>query len=111
MVVPLVVFRIASEKVQELYKNEPVLAQKERRVKRGFNELIRLVVKGMRLRDDERADLIHELAKFFGRRGGKTPRKKAAKQSCHMSMPVSSSLLRDMRTMALQANEHICPVE
>lgn len=110
--VPLDVFRKAMEQVQELYKNEPALAEKERRVKRGFNELIRLVVNGMRLQSDERADLVHELAKFFGRRGGKTPRKKKTeKLSRHKIMPLNSSLLSDMRRMALEANEHICPVD
>lgn len=80
MPVNIAVLKDALGQVKVLYKSECETAKREKCQKPGFNKLIRVVVRGMTLSDDERADLIHELAVIFGRRGGKAPREMKAER-------------------------------
>ncbi len=125
--VPLETVKLAMDRVKALYKEGCDLATKHNCAKPEFNSLIRVVVWNMRLSDVDRADLVHELAKFFGRRGGKAPRKKSAPKSKRPKQPrpkksitkwltsrsieLSPSLQLDMLNMRRQAHEDICPID
>lgn len=120
-------FKYTMDQVKKLYLQESTLAEKEKRAKRGFNELIRLVVWPLRLPTDEQADLVHELAVFFGRRGGKAVRHEQVKKQktprpvqlrkgikeLVTSKPIELSihLQLDMLNMSRQAHEDICPID
>lgn len=113
MAVRLEVFDAAAHHVQNLYKNERQLAKKERRPVRTFNELIRATMNDLHISRGDRNDLVHELAVFFGRRGGKAPH---SKRLCFLEKmrewkSPSAALLRDMRKHAEEANEHIVPID
>ena len=115
MPVPLDVFKSAMEEVKILYQEGCELSKKHNCPKPQFNNLIRNVVNKMRLPCDDSADLVHELAKFFGRRGGKKQPRKSRSKKPKKKMPkavvVDSQTQLDMINMARQANEHICPVD
>jgi hypothetical protein len=130
MPVRLKIVEAAMERVKALYQEGCDIAKKEGCKKPQFNTLIRTAVKEIPLSDEDRADLIHELAKFFGRRGGKkqprVKRPKKAKPPKPAKLPklkrslkklvtlkpvvVSDQQRLDMQSMSKQAHEDICPL-
>lgn len=127
MPVPLDVSKSAMEEVKILYQEGCALAKKYGDEKPLFNKLIRNVVNKMRLSEEDSADLVTELAKFFGRRGGKKqPRKMRPKKPKPPKRPrlkkglkkwvtfqpvaLGSQLKLDMLNMRRQAHEDICPL-
>ena len=130
MPVRLQIVESAMVRVKALYKEGCSIAKKEGCEKPQFNVLIRTAVKEISLSDEDRADLVHELAKFFGRRGGKKqPRKKRPKKTkapkpaklpklkrslkklvTLKPVVVSDQQRLDMLSMSKQAHEDICPL-
>jgi hypothetical protein len=128
MPVRIEVLKLALEEVKVLYQESCALARKYGEEKPQFNNLIRNVVRKMRLSEEDSADLIHELAKTYGRRGGeKQPRKMRAKKQKPEKLPkikksikpwvtlkpiaVDSQTRLDMLNMRRQGHEDICPLQ
>ena len=128
MPVRIELFKFAMQQVKLRYQEECELAKNYNCAPKEFNLLIRPVVDSMRLSAEDSADLITELAKFFGRRGGKKqPRKKRAKKMKPPKQPrlkkslkkwvtlrpvvISRPLQLDMLNMRRQAHEDICPID